>query len=421
MRFGPDRTQTYLRTRHGFVFDDAPDKNGYRYAAQWDPDVRADNPLTSFDLLDRANSAADATRALAAFPGPVQNFVIADAAGNATYHLAGRIPDDPAWGRRAYDGASVADGQHGMIAFDQLPQVPASRAAVAFTANARMYGAGYPYQLSPAFAPPYRAYRIHQMLQAHTRYGDDDFAAIQRDVTSVSERELAQAVVAALGHKHVHGPVVDRIADALRHFDGEFQGTSRAATAITWIRLDAVVRFVSYHLPTPLARRYLSLAQFSNEAYVAVLRMLRERPHGYVPHDDYDQFLVDSVKDAITQAEAHSQGVLDPWSKAWQVTPAHPLSGIGLTFWNGTPFPGLGGPFTPRVQNTTFSQSFRAVWDVGNWDAGGIVIPEGESGRPGNEHYRDAAPAWIDGTLIALPYSDAAVASATKHTLLLAP
>ena len=61
------------------------------------------------------------------------------------------------------------------------------------------------------------------------------------------------------------------------------------------------------------------------------------------------------------------------------------------------------------AQNTNFNQSFRAVWDVGNWDAGGIVIPAGESGEPGSPHYQDLTATYNGKSLAALPFSRSAV------------
>ena len=88
---------------------------------------------------------------------------------------------------------------------------------------------------------------------------------------------------------------------------------------------------------------------------------------------------------------------------------------------NGTTFAGDGDAFTVHVQNRGFSQSFRAVWDVGNWDAGGITLPQGESGRPGSGHYTDQAADWVAGRLLMLPYSNAAVDRATVNRLTLQP
>jgi penicillin amidase len=83
--------------------------------------------------------------------------------------------------------------------------------------------------------------------------------------------------------------------------------------------------------------------------------------------------------------------------------------------------PGNGDAFTVHMQSPGASQSFRAVWEAGNWDAGGIIIPQGESGELGSGHYTDEAPAWIAGRLWPLPFSDAAVARATVARLTLMP
>ena len=53
-------------------------------------------------------------------------------------------------------------------------------------------------------------------------------------------------------------------------------------------------------------------------------------------------------------------------------------------------------PFThSRAGRRDYTQSFRAVWDAGNWDVGGITLPQGESGEPGSGHYTDQAAAWV--------------------------
>jgi penicillin G amidase len=125
--------------------------------------------------------------------------------------------------------------------------------------------------------------------------------------------------------------------------------------------------------------------------------------------------------DAVTALAAVADPSPQPWGTAGAVRVRHPLSALGFSFLNGTRLEGYGDAYTVHVQNTGFSQSFRAVWDVGNWDAGGIVVPQGESGRPGSGHYTDQAKDWVAGRLLVLPYSDAAVRKATVEQLTLTP
>jgi hypothetical protein len=124
---------------------------------------------------------------------------------------------------------------------------------------------------------------------------------------------------------------------------------------------------------------------------------------------------------AIRAAASAARAPAVPWRIAGADPVEHALAALGITWFNGVTLPGNGDAFTVHMQSPGASQSFRAVWDVGNWDSGGISIPQGESGEPGSGHYTDEASAWITGRLSPLPFSDAAVARATVDALLLKP
>jgi len=59
------------------------------------------------------------------------------------------------------------------------------------------------------------------------------------------------------------------------------------------------------------------------------------------------------------------------------------------------------------------------VANLADWDQSILLIPAGQSGQPGSEHYTDQFHYWLDGKPIYSPYSDAAEAKAKKHTLTL--
>ena len=110
-----------------------------------------------------------------------------------------------------------------------------------------------------------------------------------------------------------------------------------------------------------------------------------------------------------------------PWRLAGADPVPHALASLGIDFLDGVTLPGNGDAFTLHMQSPGYSQSFRAVWEVGNWDSGGITLPQGESGEPGSGHYTDQATAWIDGRLWPLPFSDAAVSRTAVHRETLLP
>jgi penicillin amidase len=403
VRFAAPVDHAYNQDMHGFsVFGD----DGY--SVDWPAVADPVSPEQTFERLNVAANVDDALAALRAYPGPTQNFVVADTNGRATYHLAGAIPNDPLWGLRTHP---PADPHYPAIPFDQLPNVAPSRDAVVFTANNRMYGRDYHYRLSAWFAPPYRAARIAQLLRARKQYDVGYFSQMQADTLSLPEQELVQMTLAAAQHEHAQkDPQLGPLLDQLAHWDGRFTPDSNAASLAFALRQAAVNDFIQQHFASYAAEAYRS----SSDVIVVLMRALRERPKGYFPFDNVDDFLLTALREAAPQAN-------QPWKTAGAIPVRHPFAFLGMPWFNGVPLRGDGDAYTVHAQLPFAGQSFRAVWDVGNWDAGGIVIPSGESGRPGSAHHDDASAAWESQTPVSLPFSTQAVDAAARHRLVLAP
>jgi penicillin G amidase len=358
VRLGADVSKRFYRTKRTFGVT----TNDGRFAlVRWDAYENPSSPATAFIELDRAPSIEAATAALASFSCPSLNFALADTRGRAAYILAGEIPNDPVRARWIHP-ASDAQRRYPMVPFAALPKVVPSRDAIVWSANNKMYGAGYPFDLSPQFAPPYRAYRIAQLLRARRTYDVRYFAQMQLDVLSLPELELARDLAPALGRKYAS------IADAFARWNGEMDGDSTTATVIEALRWQMTDGHTG-RMPALLG------AGVTGDLLRAILP-----PPASVP-----------------------------WRIAGAVPVLHSLSSLGVNFLDGTTFPGDGDSFTLHAQSPGYGQSFRAVWDVGNWDTGGITIPQGESGEPGSGHYTDQAAAWVAGRLWPLPFSDGAV------------
>jgi penicillin G amidase len=357
VRFHADVTQRYYRVKDFFGLTTRD--RGF-VLVRWNAYDDPVSPAPAFIELDRANSIEEATAALAHLPSPSLNFALADTAGRAAYVLAGQIPNDPARGRWIHR-ASDLSRSYPAIPFSALPRVAPSRDAVVWSANNKMYGRGYRFDLSPQFVAPYRAYRIAQLLRARRRYDVAYFAQMQLDVLSLPERELAHALAPAIGQRNA------AIANALAGWDGVVDGDSTSATVIEGLRWQMTDGHTG-RMPT-----LLSAGLTGN--------LIRT--------------------------------ILPPSPASWRIVGAltvrHSLASLGINFLNGTTLPGDGDAFTLHVQYPNYSQSFRAVWDVGDWDAGSILIPQGESGEPGSGHYTDEADAWVRGRLWPLPFSDTAV------------
>ncbi|HLX26599.1 MAG TPA: penicillin acylase family protein, partial [Candidatus Cybelea sp.] len=381
VRFAADATRAYYRTAREFGVPDTY-RGDRMVLVRW-PQFAGDAPAASSSIatflsLDRASSVRGAFAILARYDGPAENFVVADTHGEVAYHLAGSILSDDAWGRYVHPSDAVR-GSFAAIPFARLPSIRPSQSGLVVSANNKMYPAAYPYRLAPYFDLPYRAYRIAELLRSRAYYDPAYFESMQLDTISPIDREFARRI--ATYAQRSQDPAVREVGVELAAWDGGFTPDSRAAT------LEHAMR---------------ATLEANEASFSRVLSELRDgRPSPNLEAD---------VNGLLYYANEPSK----PWGAVGSVQVEHPLSSLRFGFLNGALLPGEGDEYTIHLQEPGFSQSFRAVWDVGNWDGGGIAIPSGESGQPGSGHYTDLSHAWITGRLDALPFSEPAVQAATR-------
>jgi penicillin amidase len=384
VRFAKDVVRAYYRTAREFGVPNDNDRNELALV-RWPPYAQTQSTISAFLALDRANGVRDALAILSTYRGSPQNFVIAGTNGAVAYHLAGAIPDDPAWGRYVHPARDLRSPMP-LVPFDALPGIAPALSRVVLSANNKMYGPAYGRRLSPSFEPPYRAYRIAELLAARRSYDAAYFARMQMDALSPVDLEIARAVVRIARANPLDVP--GALVSALAAWDGRFTPGSKAAS-------------IEHAIRTSMLEQAPSMG--------ALLAALRD--------DARPSYALAAVRDALSPALRREAA----WGTAGAVAVEHPLAPLRFTFLNGPALEGLGDEYTIHLQEPGFTQGFRAVWDVGSWDAGGIAIPNGESGEPGSGHYRDLAGAWEKGTLQALPFSETAIARATRATLILLP
>jgi len=377
VRLGPDVVKSYYRTPREFGVPS--DIDGAIALARWDPYTDTRSPLTTVLHLDRASGVRDALHAIADYAGPAQNFIVAAVDGNVAYHLAGPVANDPAWGRYVHPARDL-DETYARIPFPRLPGTAASRSAILLSANNKMYASRYPLRLSPMFAPPYRAYRIAQLLHERSHYDVAYFASMQLDDISPADAEFAHSL-AQYARAH-DGYLPRQTISALESWNGAFAPGSTTATLVHTLR---------------------SRVEGPGTSPYAALDALR------VPDPNGDALY--AFRDAPENTRR--------WGEAGAVALTHPFGPAGFPFLNGPVFQGNGDDYTIRVQTPYLSQSFRAVWEPGNWDAGGLTLPAGESGEYASPHYADETNAWLQGLLLPVPFSDGAVRCATRAKLVL--
>ncbi len=297
------------------------------------------------------------------------------------------MPNDRAWGRYVH-GAADLRRTFAPIAFGELPQRRPARTALLVSANNKPYGKAFPYRLSAQFEPPYRAYRIAGLLHTRSHYDWRFFARMQMDTRSPIDLEIARDI----GRFAPPQPLDDATRAALqllRGWDGRFGPQSHAAA------LEHAIRESVFG---------------DSEPFAAQLAALRSGGDGSNLRQD--------VFSALPYVATLDRS---PWGYAGRVRVEYLLAPLHFGILDGPWLPGAGDEYTIHLQEPGLAQGFRAVWDVGDWDRGGIAIPSGESGEQGSGHYTDLTNDWTRGVLQPLSFTARAVAQDTANVLVLRP
>ena len=422
--FGSPATETQTFnvtvTRHGpIVFE----KDGTRYALRWTSLDPSTLQTVGFLEVNRARNWKEFTAALSRYRGPTQNFVYADVDGHIGYYGAGWIPIRKSGdGSVPYDGATDEGEWTGYIPFEKLPHLYDPPSGMIVTANQRVVGSSYPYFISHAWASPYRARRIADLLSAKPKLTTDDFRKILGDVHSIGgvmfARGAAKILRSAGGSESAGNLPPSLIAD-LESWDGAMSADSRVALVVWQMRRAFRDRMINAALGPDLARTY-----GWPQADVLADRAVTEQPREWLPKEfgSYAELLKASYEDA-RQALTKSLGADESkwsWGAQTKARFTHPLAAaplIGAQF-TIAPIPQNGSGGTVNVGSAV---SMRLIADVSDWDKSQHGIPLGQSGWPNSPHWKDQLDDWRNVTPRVFPFSKAAIASATKDTVVLTP
>jgi penicillin amidase len=429
-------------TRHGPIITDLLANAPAQLALKWTVQ-QPGQWLRSLFAINRATDWESFKDALRGWHAPAISMVYADVDGHTAYRVAGRIPIRRQ-GRGLMPVAGWTDDHEwiGEIPFDELPQLAGARSGdrpqphTIVTANNRVAGPGYPHFISHEWLNGHRAARIRQLLDARERVSIDDSLSIQSDVRSLDAAEIVERLLEL-------DPRTDREAAALEHlrrWDGMLAADSVAASIYEVTQIE-LLRLLFADRLGPAFDGYLGAGRtalfvnvnFSNIA----LRQARERIGTRINADERGSD-GEVLRRAIDAALDRLAARLGPdlaqwqWGRFHQIEPAHTLSQVRLLrrFFNRGSYP-LGGDgdtplqanFRPAwpIESVRVAPSYRAVYDVGEWDRCVAVLPGGQSGHPASPHYFDQFPLWLDGRARPMPWSRAAVEREADSRLWLRP
>jgi penicillin G amidase len=384
-----------------------------------------DPTLNSLPLyaMNRASNWAEFSTALSAWCWPTQNVVYSDDQGHIAYHAVGRVPLRPA----GLKGSPIQDARHewqGYLPFDAMPAAFDPPSGFLATANSRVTTDKSPYPLTLEWMDPYRTERIYKSLQGRDQLAPKDMLAVQTDIYSEVDQELAHRFAYAIDHAPGTDARLHQAADLLRSWDGKLAADSPAASLVTQARAALWPLILEPKLGS-LSRDYRwAESNFAEEEIIM---------HGnadWLPsrYKNWDAVLADAVRKGMESTKEHPAAPTDlgKWAYgSWHVVDIeHPLSAflpvIGRVAGTG-PYPLSGDTTTVKQVGRSFGPSQRFTMDWSNIDGSTENIALGESGNPYSPYFRDQWNDYYGGMTFPLPFSSTAVVSETRHTLRLLP
>lgn len=359
------------------------------------------------------------------FHSPQQNITYADTDGNIGFIAPARVPIRR--GHRGSDPVRGWLGEHvftGLIPFEGLPQAFNPPSGRIVNANHRVVPDDYPYYLGHGGTPPYRAQRIHDVLDAKPKHDLDTSAALLVDSLSLMARDLLPLFLDSVGPRDGQA---GRALGLLSSWDGEMR-REKAEPLIFVAWLAAFNRRLYADETGDLFSRVWDLKP------KFVKRVLTERPDWC---DDVTTEATETCRmtaaaaldDALSELiDLQGEDMADwSWGAAHTAHFGHPvfrfIPGVGTLTTISTPSDG--GAYTVnRAQHYIRSErgpyrsvhgpGFRAIYDLADLDRSRFMIATGPSGNPLSHHYDNLIDRWRDGEFVSLaPLTEEDEAEAT--------
>lgn len=423
VRFWLDTEVEYRLSEFGPVISDAPlvpDMGGRTVALKWMGHLVSDE-LTALLRASRAHDWEGFRRAFATFALPAQNMLYADREGGIGILLAARVPRRPNGPPEDIfrQPTAVEESWDELLTALELPYQVNPEQGYLASANNR------PAVLDPRlgyfYSPPERVDRLHALLAAEPRVGVEDLMALQRDVYSGGSVALRDSLVArvdaaAAGTDIELSPGAAEALATIRGWDGHYRADSRGGLAF-----QAMFAGLAPALYEAAGRADL-FAWLDRSSY------LTEHMAGLLEDID-DAVLLPAVAAALDEAGTvlAEHGT---WGAIHRVRLQHPLANlpvIGGRYRFGDFAAGgsvqtvmkTAHPLTTEVHRAFYGSQSRHVSDLSDPDANWFVLLGGQDGRINSPAFTDQVDLWRQGRYIRMPLTEAAVAEAFSHRMVL--
>ncbi len=415
-------------TRHGpVVFEDAVRKKAYAIRCAWLEIGGA--PYLASLRMNQAKTWEEFQFACGYSHIPAENMVWADRKGNIGWQAVGITPI-----RKGFSGMVPLKGDGsqewaGYLPILSRPNAYNPKEGFIATANQNLTSPQYPNiesTIGYAWADPYRANRISEVLSSGKKMTLNDMTALQTDYLAIPARQLMPLL------KDLPLPLTGDKAlliEPLMNWDYTLTKNSSIATIYVEWENQMEKAFLQKLVPEQ-GRKYITT--LSTQQMVAWLTLPDDK-FGDNPTAGRDSFLIQTLKTALSVIEKRLGSDVSKWQYGQEnnkhVLIKHPLSNAAHAEMKKrldvgqVPRGGYSQTVgsTGDLLNQATGASFRIIVDTGDWDATLCTNSPGQSGNPDNPNYHNLFDLWANDRYFPLFFSKNKVQSVTKETLLLKP
>ncbi len=427
---------TIQLTHHGPVIKTLESNSELRaLTARWAV-LEAKLPFRAAVQLTRAQTIQDVIGALKHWEAPGQNFIFADRHGNIGYWCCALIPIRSNHnGLLPLPGWSAKYEWQGIVPFEERPHMINPPGGFIASANNRVAGGDYPYEIGTYHDAPDRFLRIQHLFAAQADISVQDVRQAQADIYAPLASELVPIILEVLS-RNAAGEPMQTVKDVLAAWDFRMEKVS-AAAAIFEATLNQLLRnLMAEELGPDLFEKYISLSVFPPRALRRLIAA-RDTIPGLGTGESAGGLSDDVIAQSLEQAVAKLADMLgdDParwqWGKLHTLTFEHvlgkrkPLDRV----FNIGPFAVSGSTLTVNKKKYSYARPFaveegaaqRMIVDLAHPEAALHVLPTGQSGLKGSPHYKDQLTLYLKNDYRSLEMRRNALEAEKTGLLILKP
>ena len=362
------------------------------------------NEVRTFYELNNADNYTDFVDALEWFVCPGQNFAYIDYNNIAIWHAGSPPLKWKGQGKFIGDGRNPIYDWSGYIPHKHKAHIKNPEQGFLSSANQHPADKNYPYYLSEAFWPSFRASRINQVLRSSDRISLEDMINLQLDNTNMLAKTILPYMLNTIVSNQLNQNEIN-IFHVIKKWDYQNINHSIAAPLFdlwykkieekTWKddlgMKDEYTKWPPIDKLSELIEHNHNSSWFDNKTTLEI--------------ENFTDISRQSFKEIVATVHSGSNQLnnLSTWGNYQGANIFHLAKIPGL---NNLNLYTSGGLWTVNATTKQFGPSWRSIIIMDSLKVIKGIYPGGQSGFPGSHYYDNMVNDWVDGVLYDLQFTD---------------